>query len=211
MDYSLDECRKLVCQAARGVNLPWGLAQDAADAAAWLTARRLPLLISNVLVERDNLCAPIVNPPQWLTMRAALCPIITGCHISDCAQEKLPRRLYRVAQPLLLLPFIARVILNQKNAKTLTTPYRFIELTWHNTRLVTDGDNIDLINAKSLTIACADVSIRPIARYSFICRQCHYKTSAQEWRQLRALAKQTYVRASTQSRAGAGAGVSDND
>jgi len=106
MSWSLGETAALALKAARGADLPWGLAEEAAGAVFWLHQRGLPGI--SALCGYLDICGH-----DWPD-GDALCPLVTGTALSDgtrpCptqADERLDLGL--VKAPLLLLPFVATI------------------------------------------------------------------------------------------------------
>ena len=106
MSWSLGETAALALKAARGANLPWGLAEEAAGAVFWLHQRGLPGI--SALCGYLDICG-YDRPGE-----AALCPLEIGTALSDgtrpCpvnADDRLD--LGFVKAPLLLLPFVATI------------------------------------------------------------------------------------------------------
>ncbi|VVT24472.1 conserved hypothetical protein [Roseovarius sp. EC-HK134] len=99
MQLSLSEITALATKAARGAGLSWGEAEEAGWACGWLARAGLPgtAMLLRVLERRD-----------------ATCPLLKGIVLMDhaglpegpCA---LPVTLQDVVEPLLLVPFLARV------------------------------------------------------------------------------------------------------
>src|SRR5262249_9130674 len=87
MIVSLNEVETTILKAARGAGMAWGLAEEAAQAARWLAARRLPfeeLFVS--LFEAGPWRAEIDFAHGVLKPRIAddrLCPIRAGAFVSD--------------------------------------------------------------------------------------------------------------------------------
>ena len=114
MTFSLGEIRAMALKATRGAGYPWGLAEEAGQATTWLCAHALPgcealaaLLARNLAAE---LSAHSPRGPEWDAPRD-LCPLITGAALCDNATRltRGPLLLPPVAEPLLLLPFLALV------------------------------------------------------------------------------------------------------
>ena len=106
MSWSLGETAALALKAARGANLPWGLAEEAAGAVFWLHQRGLPGI--------SALCGYLDICGHDRPGEEALCPLATGTALSDgtraCpvnADDSLD--LGFVKAPLLLLPFVATI------------------------------------------------------------------------------------------------------
>ena len=85
MSYSLNEVEATAKRATRGAGYAWGVSEDAAKATRWLCAHDL----DGVAHLARLLDAPEPNAPNsvdgdW-TGEGALCPLRTGCLLSDSA------------------------------------------------------------------------------------------------------------------------------
>jgi hypothetical protein len=111
MIVSLNEVETIVLKAARGAGMAWGLAEEAAQAARWLAARRLSFeALFAFLLESEAWRSEVEIDGASLSPRSAdgwLCPIRAGAWLSDLG-DNLPVRVERVLCPLLLAPFAAR-------------------------------------------------------------------------------------------------------
>ncbi len=118
---SCNETEALVAKAARGAGLSWGLAAEAGRSAGWLVRRgldgasaALALLDHLGAVPREDV-RPERTPDDWRAHGdASLCPIWLGTALLDEAgsvplDDAAPLRLSDVAQPLLLVPFLAEL------------------------------------------------------------------------------------------------------
>jgi hypothetical protein len=135
--HSREEIAALARRAARGTGLPPDQAEAAARATDWLRARGVeacdPLLA--LLFQHDETGLPPAGPatpgPVWQGAAGWLCPIACGTALADCATLTLRR----LALPVLLLPFAARL------ARDRGRPVAF---DWPGGGAVTDGDAIAL-------------------------------------------------------------------
>lgn len=108
--FSLNEVEATAKKAARGAGYSWGVADEAGFAARWLTARgadgcaALAALLRRMDGVDFNAAKPDMTQDDW-AVAGLLCPLLTGCLMSD-----LGRRDYSigpVAVPILVLPFVA--------------------------------------------------------------------------------------------------------
>jgi hypothetical protein len=192
MNWSLGEAKALAIKAARGVGLPWGMAEEAGFAVHWLQSYGAPGL------------AALADCLEWHdgkpTQRYDFCPIGFGTALSD-AGRGVPEDLGRVRHPLLLAPFIAAC-----------TPSGMV-LRW-------DGAELVLSEAGLVTTAPRDVLLideaacsadRAVAQVASPETRVP-ETEADAIQRLTAFAARTYAPATEASRlSGAGAGTSDND
>ncbi|MEM0943669.1 MAG: DUF3726 domain-containing protein [Pseudomonadota bacterium] len=108
---SLGEAGALAVKAMRGAGASWGLAEEAGWAVRWLGARNAPGLETLArLLEAWPGEEISGNPEQGFRASGPLCPIRAGCVLADFAPlSATPLRFERVAWPLLMVPFAARV------------------------------------------------------------------------------------------------------
>ncbi len=216
MNLSLNEIEGLCKKAARGAGMSWGLAEEAAKAARWLSAHGMegPALLAAQLRENDCVdygqLAPQINASRWSGGERPMCPLITGATLSDHAHlfaGDAEITLDAVAHPVLLAPFASR--LASSRAET-------VSLSWSGCRLDFDaaGDmfrdpECDPTADAEATVICA---IKP-ARHEGIAVEGPSPTVQESVLDyLTTLATRTYVPASEASRAqGAGSSLSDND
>lgn len=214
---SRSEIEALCAKASRGAGMAWGLAEEAGFAAGWLSVRGVdgPGALADHLAWAegqtwDAVC-PEVAPGCW-TARAAgtMCPVALGATLCDFAA--LPQAALDgdglsvgpVSRPVILLPFLAAI------AKRLD---HTVEVRWSGGRLAVTaiggmtGALTDLVSRDAellaLHLATGDPAPAPSGRRA--------RCSPDTFDRLTALALKTTVPPSAASRAGAGAGTSDND
>lgn len=92
MNLSLNEIEALCKKAARGAGMSWGLAEEAAKAARWLSAQGMegPALLAAQLRLNDGTdyaqLAPRIEADRWSSAGRSMCPLIAGATLSDHAQ-----------------------------------------------------------------------------------------------------------------------------
>jgi hypothetical protein len=205
---SLNEIEASILKAARGAGMEWGLAEEAAQAAGWLARQRIGFEAAFLdLLDIAPWRAEIVLDGELLRPRnpgAWICPVRAGACLSDLAGAAW--RIERVVQPLLLLPFAAR----------LEAPFSLIwddvSLSAWGSRIVArpndvragPGDRakrVELITSE--TVVAAEVAA---------VQDDGVDIDAALWAKFRALEMRTYVPASLHSRlSGAGSAAGDND
>ena len=190
MSYSLAEIDAQCRKAARGAGYPWGLAEEAGRAVRWLEARGMPgaEALAGLLAAQDGCDYAMLRPASldgiWQAAGGALCPIIAGVTLADHAPFKVPPRLGTVRAPVLLLPFLAAANLWCDESANFA-----------------DRDDLDFAEV-SLTHGPHDLpDPSPASRV----------IAPDVWAALDRFAHRTYVPATDASRAGAGAGETDND
>ena len=119
-DFSIGELESLVGKAYRGCGFSWGLAQEAGVAAGTLARCDLPSanVFAQLLSQIDGTAYDRLVPSdrtaaRWRGAHDFLCPVITGCALSDLAGSSLSARatlrIEQVVQPLIVLPFLSRL------------------------------------------------------------------------------------------------------
>lgn len=221
---SANELATLARRAARGAGLAWGLAEEAGRAAHWLALHRLPGvgLLARQLSRIDGVAyaelLPDMQGEHWAAREGALCPLVTGAALGDCARDLAPGRritLTAVERPLLLAAFLGRA------AKASG---RRFELRWPGVCLRCDpgGLRLDEAAPDSLTVEqAAEVTLRVTPGDGgpgdgggprLPLQPGGVEVAPDDWAVLKALAARTYVPATEESRLhGAGAGLKDND
>lgn len=219
MDCSVNEIESLAKRAARGAGLPWGLAEEAAKAARWLAARRLPTvpLVTDLLRRNDGVpyeaLAPDVSGDTWTARSRDLCPLIAGAALSDRAEAIAAGAsvtLAAVSYPLLLAAFLGRAAAAIGQVFELRWPGATIRCLPEGPHIEADGpDALQARRVESVTVRGVKHSAadRPAPRSAQ-----RVEVSPDDWAVLKSLAHRTYVPATDESRLrGAGAGLDDND
>lgn len=167
------------------------MAEEAGFAVRWLHQHSSPGVASlaRYLLWRDT------NPPGWHD----LCPISLGTAIMD-AGRGIPQSLGRVRSPLMLAPFLARAL-----PSGLQLSWDGVEMVLSEAGLVTDADREALLTDEA---ECS--AIRRAARVAETAGRVP-DSEADAIQVLERFAARTYAPATSASRAGAGAGTSDND
>jgi hypothetical protein len=210
MIVSLNEVETTILKAARGAGMTWGLAEEAAQAARWLAARRIPFEVLLVaLFEAEPWRAEIDFVGGVLRPRVAgdfLCPIRAGAFLSD-GGAALPLRFERLLQPLLLAPFVAR------RDEEASLRWRDAALWFDHGRTMTPLDRMS-----ALTVGGTDVAVVSLGEISprdvtlIASREDGVAIDAGAWAELQQFEARVYVPASVESRrSGAGAALDDND
>ncbi|QDG76383.1 DUF3726 domain-containing protein [Labrenzia sp. PHM005] len=211
MTMSLNEVEALAKKAARGAGYPWGGAEEAAMATRWLCARDIDgcLELAELLVARDGNdyadSAPVLGL-SWISRGGWLCPISTGCALSDRAEtlNNNVLRIENVRRPILLAPFAATSA--QQLKKSLV-------LSWEGAQIATDGEALRIEGETSVTVATVSIGFQQVFEVPSV--QSHSKRAQPDENSraiLERFAHRTYAPATDASRlSGAGAGISDND
>ncbi len=214
-DLTLSEAESCLRKAARASGLDWGIAEEAGKSARWLAAFRLPgpetvFYHLRELAGRDYRgFSPNCDLQPWQASAGMLCPIVAGAALADRSATLLggePIRLGATAYPLLLVPALGQAANYHQTVFTLC---------WDGVRINCYADGITLSGnrEKLLTPEVSQVCCR---REDLSGPEQHPSSQAYPidegvFREIDELAFQTYVPASDLSRAGAGAGLTDND
>jgi Protein of unknown function (DUF3726) len=211
--FSLSEIQSICLKAARGAELPWGLAEEAGMAASWLTAAGLPgaeLLLE--LLEGPRLERPRATAGQWKSHHGGLlCPIATGAALSDFAL--LPEGIgdgllvvERLGLPVVTLPFAAAVA--RTTGRTLRIDWpgftAFLAPDGHWLSESAEGAGLAREATATLTWISTSPSVTQLGRMG-------RRVMRNVWQRLDGLAMLTTVPATTRSHADAGAAGSDNE
>jgi len=210
MIVSLNEIETTILKAARGAGMEWGLAEEAAHAAAFLTRLCLPfeepclrLFSSRAWNANPVVEGACIRPDR---LEARLCPIRTGAYLSDLGSADA-MTLMHVVSPLLLLPFIATAKQNS-------------DLAWKGVKLRFEPPNVALASIGPCALLASEAekaSLSPIAGDAFeghllVVHDGGVRVDDASWAKLHGYEALTYVPASAKSRvSGAGAGAIDND
>ena len=215
MDLSLNETQSLAVKAAKGAGMSWGMAQEAGSAVRYLSKFGLPGAdaLVNLLhqYDRGNALSEILDCSgnNWHGATGSLCPCVVGAALCDQSHSfnGAPEiTLQNVAQPLLLIPFVARLA---KEKETV------IGLAWAGGECVVSAEGVIIQgpktkllceNAESVTCFVTSTGVNEIHQ------QSRADVSQEIYSGLLAFAHRTYAPATEESRQkGAGAGVTDND
>ena len=192
---SLNEVESLATKAARGAGLGWGQAEDVGRAARWLAERDLDWA--------EALRRLFGSAPARLRLATAF-------HLADRVAGGQAGGFWNGAACDIVwtIPLLAQATRGQSFTLTLRGADIVVRLR-PGGQVSADGPHLLGLPPQDVTVALeADgeplaVEVSPKTRRSHV--------AAAPWRDLEALAARTYVPASTQSRARAGASESDND
>ena len=207
--WSVGETRSLTVKAARGVGMPWGIAEEAGFALDWLVrhgapgvtamCRYLSFYATGIEQGRTPVTMPGTEGDGWV------CPLGFGTALSDGAIN-LPDGEFRLREPMILIPFLAACA--GSGAVRLTIGDISIDIS-------SDGFHSEMIT-HSLLIAEAECRIASIADNDLPATTHPVNRVGSTMTECIAVltryAHNTYAPATEASRlAGAGAGLSDND
>ena len=212
---TLAEAEAYLRKAARAVGLDWGLAEEAGKAARWLAAFGLPgpeIVLTQLerLVDTDyREYMPDCGREPWQASGGLLCPVVTGAALADRSAQLVVGRdfeLGRTAYPLVLVAILGQAA--RHHGVAFATRWAEVQVNCFGDGLQILGACDDLLLAEADAVFCSrDDSAIADMRPSTLA----YEIDEPIFKRIDALAFQTYVPASEASRAGAGAGLTDND
>jgi len=212
---TLAETESYLRKAARASGLDWGIAEEAGKSARWLAAFDLPgpetmLAHLQSLAGRDYAAfIPDCNSAPWQASGGLLCPIITGAALADRAALMLdghPIKLGRTAYPLLLAAMLGQAARHHRTA--FVTCWAGVRVDCFENGLSIEGKRENLLLAEVDHVCCCrEEKSTPQQLPSTRA----YSIEEAIFKRIDALAFKTYAPATEESRAGAGAGLTDND
>ena len=205
--WSVSEASSLAIKAARGVGMPWGIAEEAGFALRWLTQSGAPgvtALCRYLSAYQDALkISGADRPPE--TARDWICPLRLGTAISD-GGIALPLEQPNVREPLLLLPFLANHATDNQSVVLEMGAIRIIIST--NVFSANMVETALLVSKAECTIDFGPANRDGIKQIG----ERVDSTASECMATLTRFAHKTYAPATEASRlAGAGAGLNDND
>ena len=215
MQLTLAETESYLRKAARACGLDWGIAEEAGKAARWLAAFDLPgpeLLLAHLqhLAGKDyRQFIPDCSLDPWQAPGGLLCPVITGAALADRSAQMLDGRIFRLAAtacPLLLAATVGQAA--RCHRRVFTTAWAGVRVSCFENGVSIEGNRADLQLAQAESVSCQlDHLDEPQQLPSTLA----YAIDQDAFKAIDALAFQTYAPATAASRAGAGAGLTDND
>ena len=202
-------------KAARALALDWGICEEAGKAARWLAAYGLPgpetLLTHLQFIENKNYrdLIPDCNESVWRATSVYLCPIIAGAALADRSAQMLEGKVFELAGvscPLLLAATVGQAA--RCHQTVFTTSWAGVSISCFENGLSIEGNRKDLFLDEVDTVTCRQTEgSTPQQLPSTMA----YAMEDELWKQIDDLAFKTYAPATEESRAGAGAGLTDND
>lgn len=212
---TLAETEFYLRKAARACGLDWGLAEEAGKAARWLAAFDLPgpeFMLAHLqqLAGKDYLAfIPQGDASPWRADGGQLCPIITGAALADRSARMLGGTEFTLgptAYPLLLAATVGQAA--RCHQTVFTTAWAGVRVSCFENGLSIDGSHDDLLLTGVDAVSCQQENLSTPQR---VPSTLAYTIDSEIFKVLTDLAFTTYVPATTESRAGAGAGLTDND
>ncbi len=212
---TLAEIEVYLRRAARASGLEWGLAEEAGKAARWLAAFDLPGP-ETMLAHLQNLAGkdyaafiPRCDLERWQADGGTLCPVITGAALADRSATMLEGntlRLGKTAYPILLAATLGQAARFHRCG--FTTCWSGMRLDCFGHGLTIEGDRDSLLLAEVDQVCCCKSDATTPQQ---IASTGAYSIDQDIFKRIDALAFETFAPATEESRAGAGAGLTDND
>lgn len=216
MTHSLNEIESLARKATRGAGYSWGLAEEAGKTVRFLCAAGLPgaEALAGWLTENDGgdyaTHCPDCAGSSWASSASLLCPLITGAALCDRAKNLCKDTgitLSATAYPLLLVPALASASDLAETGLTLAWPGMTYTRTNRESWLDADPAVLRAPRQENITITRSNTPAGSRLRRSY-----RGILSAETSATLNRFAHRTYAPETEESRrAGAGAGLTDND
>jgi hypothetical protein len=215
LQLTLAETESYLRKAARACGLDWGIAEEAGKAARWLAAFNLPgpetlfAHLQQISGEDYPDWIPDCSSDPWLAPGAAMCPIITGATLADRSAQMLDGQVFRLAAtayPLLLAATVGQAA--RCHGQVFTTAWAGVRVSCFENGLSISGNRDDLLLAQVDTVSC---QLDDLHEPQQLPSTLAYSIDPEIFRRIDELAFQTYAPATAESRAGAGAGLTDND
>ncbi len=212
---TLAEAESYLRKAARACGLDWGLAEEAGKAARWLAAFDLPgpetmLAHLQQLSEREyRQYIPDCSLEPWQAPGGVLCPVITGAALADRSAQMLDGHCFRLAAtayPLLLAATVGQAA--RCHRTVFTTAWAGVRVSCFENGLSIEGNREDLLLARVDAVTCQRDNLDQAQQLP---STLSYAIDYDVFQAIDQLAFQTYAPATEASRAGAGAGLTDND
>lgn len=212
---TLAEIEFYMRKAARAVQLDWGICEEAGKAARWLAAFNLPgpeILLKHLQIIEGLDYAdfiPDCDGNVWQARSGLICPLMGGAALADRSAQMLTGvvfELENVSCPLLLAATVGQAA--RFHQTVFTTSWAGVSVSCHENGISIDGDRDDL-QLKTGTQAICREDVKSAAHQNP--STLSYAIDTNIWGQIDALAFKTYAPATEESRAGAGAGLTDND
>jgi hypothetical protein len=212
---TLAETETCLRKVARACGLDWGLAEEAGKAARWLAAFNLPgaeLMLAHLqqLAGQDyRAFVPHNSAPPWHASGGLLCPIITGAGLADRSAQMLDGEVFTLgptAYPLLLAATVGQAA--RCHRTVFTTAWAGVRVSCFENGLSIDGNHDDLLLTRADTVSCQQDNLSAPQNLP---STLAYSIESEIFKHIDALAFKTYAPVTEASRAGAGAGLTDND
>ena len=212
--FTLAEIESYLRKAARARGLDWGIAEEAGKAARWLAAFNLSgpeTLLEHLqqLGDEYHQHIPDCSREPWQAPGGLLCPIITGAALADRSVQMLDGQCFRLAAtayPLLLAATVGQAA--RCHRRVFTTAWAGVRVSCFENGLSIEGNRDDLMLSRVEAVTC---QLDDLESPQQLPSTLAYAIDLDTFKRIDQLAFQTYAPATEASRAGAGAGLTDND
>jgi hypothetical protein len=212
---TLAETETSLRKVARACGLDWGLAEEAGKTARWLAAFNLPgpeFMLAHLqqLAGQDyRTFMPQSSVQPWQAGGGLLCPIITGAALADRSAQMLDGKVFSLgpsAYPLLLAATVGQAA--RCHQSVFTTTWAGVRVSCFANGLSIEGSHDDLLLTRVDAVTCQQDDLTTPQRLP---STLAYSIERKIFKDIDKLACETYAPATEASRAGAGAGLTDND
>ena len=213
--FTLAEIESYLRKAARARGLDWGIAEEAGKAARWLAAFNLrgpeTLLehLQQISGDEYHQHIPDGSREPWQAPAGLLCPIISGAALADRSAQMLEGQCFRLAAtayPLLLAATVGQAA--RCHRRVFTTAWAEVRVSCFENGLSIEGNRDDLMLSRVEAVSC---QMDDLESPQQLPSTLAYAIDLDTFKRIDRLAFQTYAPATEASRAGAGAGLTDND
>jgi len=214
-NFTLAEIESYMRKSARARGLDWGIAEEAGKAARWLAAFNLrgpeTLLehLQQLSGDEYHQHIPDCSREPWQAPAGLLCPIITGAALADRSAQMLDGQCFRLAAtsyPLLLAATVGQAA--RCHRRVFTTAWAEVRVSCFENGLSIEGNRDDLMLSRVEAVTC---QMDDLESPQQLPSTLAYAIDQDTFKRIDRLAFQTYAPATEASRAGAGAGLTDND
>lgn len=212
---TLAEIEFTLRKSARATGLDWGICEEAGKSARWLAAFGLPgpeLLLAHLLETENKIYSDLIpdcGRSPWHSPSRSTCPIAAGAALADRSSRMLAGEIYEllnVSYPLLLAAIVGQAA--RFHRAVFTTAWAGVSVSCYRNGIRIQGDRHDLWRDTVDSLSCqreddSEPQQLPSTRACIVAEET--------WQEITSLAYRTYAPATEESRAGAGAGLTDND
>jgi hypothetical protein len=213
---TLAECEVYLRKCARATGLSWGIAEEAGKTSRWLAAYGLPgpqmvfAQLENLQGQPYQNFIPDCSNDVWQAGDELLCPFITGAALADRSYEMLKGRGFRLAEVAYPLLLVATVGMAARYYRTVfKIRWDSVSVSCFENGIKIEGDRANLLCPQTDSVICEPGLSSSQADQ--LPSTLSYAIPDEAWTAIDALSFKTYAPATEASRAGAGAGLTDND
>jgi hypothetical protein len=152
---------------------------------------------------------PQAGPQPWHASGGLLCPIVTGAALADRSAQMIDGRVFNLgptAWPLLLAATVGQAA--RCHQTVFTTAWAGVRVSCFENGLSIDGNRDDLLLTRVDVVSCQQDDLSDPQQLP---STLAYAIDEEIVKRINELACKIYAPATAASRAGAGAGLTDND